>query len=169
MLIIVNLHQKKGKEDSKSKFFYFKKEYRIQQCKNEICEEFGIIGEDQKNFTLYKQDAFGEPSDPIRRENAGFEKNNVQDGDLLYLKNSKDMSIDEKMAVSISVTTSGIPEDCLFLQFVDVSKEFKLNDLKEQILTIPYFQGKDIANECIRIREKRNNMYFGKVFKDNVQ
>ncbi len=30
MLIIVNLHQKKGKEDSKSKFFYFKKEYRIQ-------------------------------------------------------------------------------------------------------------------------------------------
>ena len=29
MLIIVNLHQKKAKEDNRAKFFYFKKEYRI--------------------------------------------------------------------------------------------------------------------------------------------
>lgn len=41
------------------------------------------------------------------------------------------MTIDEKMSLSISLTTSGVPEDCLFLQYVDVSKEFKLNDLKE--------------------------------------
>jgi hypothetical protein len=29
-----------------------------------------------------------------------------------------------------------------------------------------YFQDKDIAIECLRIREKLNNQFFGKIFRD---
>ena len=29
-----------------------------------------------------------------------------------------------------------------------------------------YFQEKDIAIECLRVREKLNNQYFGKIYRD---
>lgn len=67
----------------------------------------------------------------------------------------------------MSVTCSGIPDDCIYIGTVDVNKEFHLNDLKESVLSMEYFQGRDVVNECIRIREKLSNMFFGKIYKDN--
>ena len=88
---------------------------------------------------MYRLDNFGEPAFPIRKEKATFAKNNVSSGDLLILKNNKDATVDEKMTLGISVTCSGFPDDCIYIGDIVVNKEFKLNELKENIITMKYF------------------------------
>lgn len=70
-----------GAEENKighqSMLFYFKDEYNVGQCKNEICEAFELYGDDFSNFLLYRLDNFGEPAFPIRKEKNTFSKNNV--------------------------------------------------------------------------------------------
>ena len=39
-------------------------------------------------------------------------------------------------------------------------------DLIDHVLTLPFFKDKQTVTECIRIREKLNTMFFGKIFKD---
>lgn len=78
------------------KHFYFDHEWTVQQCKNEICEAFGISGDEKvKNFYLYRLDGFGDPAFPLRKEKAGFGKNNVSTGDTLILKDNRDITTDE--------------------------------------------------------------------------
>lgn len=97
------------------KHFYFSNEFTVLQCKTEICEEFGISEEEAKNFYLYRLDAFGDPAFPLRKEKAGFAKNNVQTGDTLILKDTKTLSIDDTLNLGVSVTTTGLHDDCIFL------------------------------------------------------
>jgi hypothetical protein len=120
--------------------FYFSNEHTVIQCKNEICEAFELYGEDYINqYTLYRLDNFGEPAFPIRKEKANFSKNNISSGDLLILKNNKDIGVDDMISLGVSVTCSGTPDDCMFIGNIDVNKEFKLNELKEQIISMKYF------------------------------
>ena len=87
---------------------------------------------------------------------------------MLTLKNNKTVTVDEKMTLGINFTASGLPDDCTFLGNIDVSREFKLDDLKETILAMSFFSGREIALECVRLREKLASMYFGKIFRDQA-
>lgn len=59
-----------------------------------------------------------------------------------------------------------MPNDSLFIGNIDASREFKLTDLKEQILTMPHFTGQNILSECLRLRVKNNNGFFGRIYRD---
>ena len=63
----------------------------------------------------------------MRKEKAGFEKNNVQSGDLLILKSNEDILNSELLTLSVNVTTSGTAENCIYIGEVEVSKEQKLS------------------------------------------
>lgn len=69
------------------------------------------------------------------------------------------------MSVNVNVTTTGFPDDCLFIGELTVSKEMKLEELKQAVLSMQHFQGNEIAVECIRIRDKLNDMFFGKIYR----
>ena len=102
-------------------------------------------------------DAFGDPAFPLRKEKAGFSKNNVVTGDTLILKDTKSMTIDDTLNLGVSMTTSGLHDDCIFLGDIKANKDCKLTDLKEIVLTMGYFKESQPATECVRLREKLNN------------
>jgi hypothetical protein len=76
---------------------------------------------------LFRIDNFGEPMFPVRKEKAGFEKNNVQSGDFLILKSNEDILNNEVLTIGVNVTTSGTADNCIYIGEVDVSKEQKLS------------------------------------------
>lgn len=123
--------------------FDFKADFTVEQCKSEICEGFGIVKpEEQKTYTLYRVNNFNDPQFPIRKEKKNFESNMVSSGDLIILKSNMDVTAEEKINLSVSVTVTGLPDDCNYLGQIDISKEFKFVDLVDCILTLPYFQDK---------------------------
>lgn len=66
-------------------------------------------------------------------------KNNISSGDTLCLKNNQDLTLDEKLTFGIHLTTNGLPDDCMFVGNIYTSKETKLLELKEQILSMKFF------------------------------
>lgn len=92
----------------------------------------------------------------------------MSSGDTLALKNKKDAGVEDMLTLGISITYTGLPEDCTFLGEIKANKEMTLEDLKLQILTLPEFEGRSTTNtisECIRLREKMNNQFFGKIYR----
>jgi hypothetical protein len=68
----------------------------------------------------------------------------------------------------INLTYTGLPDDCNFIGEIKVSKEYSLDDLKQQVMTMPVFEGRENSttlNECVRIRDKLNNTFFGKIYR----
>ena len=132
----VQLH----KSEFEPKVFYFSVDHTVEQCKNEICEEFEIIEAGASaGYTLYRVDNFNDPAYPIRKEKQSWSKNNVCSGDLIILKSNKSVTVEEKMTLGINYTASGLPDDCTFLGNIDVSREFKLDELKYAVLAMPFF------------------------------
>ena len=103
----------------------------------------------------------GNPSFRIRKEKVGFEENNVKNGDLLTLKNNKNFIVDEMIVLKVYVTLTGLPDDCEIVGDINVSKEYLLNDLKEELMMMKYFCERKVVVEQIRIRERLQNMFFG--------
>lgn len=153
-------------KEKKSQDFIFDSSDGVQKCKLEICNAFGL---EPTKFTLFRYDAFGAPGFAIRKEKAGWIKNNVSSGDVLALCSSDGLSADNKFHLSIHVTNTGYSDDCKFLGEIDVSKTLKLDDLREQIATMNHFQeqGRTVANECMRLRDLNPaNRYFGRIHRD---
>lgn len=112
-------------------------------------------------------DAFGDPAFPLRKEKAGFSKNNVVTGDTLILKDTKSLTVDDTLNLGVSMTTSGLHDDCIFLGDIKANKDCKLSDLKDMITTMDYFKERQPPTECVRLREKLNNQFFGKIYRDD--
>jgi len=132
-------------KENKSQDFIFNSEYSVQKCKSEICDALGL---EPTKFTLFRYDAFGAPGFAIRKEKAGWFKNNVSSGDVLALCSNdgrvvKLLSADNKFHLSIHVTNTGYSDDSKFLGEIDVSKTLKLDDLREQIATMNHFQERE--------------------------
>ena len=157
------------KEDTK--VFYFDSSHSVEQCKYQICDEFGLFkgtNEDEikKQYLLYRLDNFDDPTHPLRKEKATFEKNVVRFGEKLILKNSKDgAGPGDILKIGISITSSGLPEDSTFIGTLDASADQKLEDVRDMILSMDRFQKKNLDESCLRIREKQNNMFFGRIFR----
>mgnify|MGYP000923657717 CR=1 FL=1 len=66
---------------------------------------------DPEKMTLYRVDAFEEPTYAVRRIGSTFNNNNVSNGDLLILKSSKDLDASEKFKLSLHLTLTGLSED----------------------------------------------------------
>jgi hypothetical protein len=159
-------HQDNVTKEKMSQDFIFNSEYIVQKCKSEICDAFGL---EPAKFTLFRYDAFGAPGFAIRKEKAGWIKNNVSSGDVLALCSNDGLSADNKFHLSIHATNTGFSDDCKFLGEIDVSKTLKLDDLREQIATMNHFQerGRTVANECMRLRDLNPaNRYFGRIHRD---
>lgn len=64
--ISINVVVHRKEEDKRQ--FYFSADFTVQQVKDLVCQDF--FGEGQVNpnkFTLFRVDAFDEPSFPLRR------------------------------------------------------------------------------------------------------
>lgn len=114
--------------EDKERHFNFNSEFNVGKCKTEICDAFDV---NPNKYTLFRLDGFGEPAFQVRKEKATWSKNNVNSGDVLYLKSNSTITIDDKLSLSIHNTTFGLPDDCTFLQQIDVSKNLKLDEFKE--------------------------------------
>ena len=58
----------------------------------------------------------------------------------MLIDNSKTPGgLDDKLTLMINITTSGLPDDCMFISNLDVSKDLKIPDIKDMIITLPYF------------------------------
>lgn len=99
-------------------------------------------------------------------------KSNVTTGDLLILKSEKDLAPDEKLRLSIHMTSTGLSEDSKFLEDIDVFREFTLNDLKQILMDLPTLT-KLVGNDGVkseahmRIREKTFSGFFGRILREN--
>lgn len=114
--------------------------------------------------TLYRCDAFELPTTALRRLKVTLVSCHVSSGDLLILKSDKTLLNDEKLKLSLHVTTTGLSEDSNYLRDIDVSREISLNELKEIVSdSIDCTEGVD----HIRLREKNNNMFFGRILRDS--
>lgn len=92
------------KENEKHQYF-FGADISVQQAKEIICYDFFGEGQVQPTkYTLFRVDAFEEPTYPLRRLKATLKKSNVSTGDLLILKSEKDLSPDEKLKLSLHFT-----------------------------------------------------------------
>ena len=110
-----------------------------------------------------------EPAFALRRVNISFGQNNVRSGELLILKNSKELSAHEKFKMSIHLTGTGLSDDSQFLEDIDVPREITLAELKDYILEIPSLTelARNLESyQYIRVREKQSNGFFGRIFRE---
>jgi hypothetical protein len=71
----------------------------------------------------------------------------------------------EKLKIALHCTSTGLSEDSQYMKDIEVSKEITLSELKEIIIDCLDLQLQD--PDCLRLREKNNNMFFGKIFREN--
>lgn len=149
--------------------FYFNADITVKEAKVEICKRMDSKLDPDK-VTLYRVDAFEEPTYAVRRVGATFNRNNVSNGEFLILKSEKDLDPSEKFKLSVHMTASGLSEDSQYLQDIDVPREITLGELKDQLLDMPslaeYARTVESHN-FIRIREKTFNGFFGRIFREN--
>ena len=150
-----------GKEEDVRQF-YFNVEASVQECKDAMCSVFGI----EQCFTLYRVDAFLEPTYALRRLKIPLVKLKVSSGDLLVLKSDKQLLPDEKLKLSLHMTTSGMSNDSQYMQDIEISKEFTLNELKEILMDLRPEIASTPSVDHIRLREKSGNMFFGKILRE---
>lgn len=124
------------KKEDNLKSFYFNADTTVKEARAQICREFDSALEPEKQ-TLYRVDAFEEPSYPLRRLNVTFGKNNVSSGELLILKSDKDLQPHEKFKMSVHFTTTGLSDDSQYLEDIEVPREITLAELKEILLDLP--------------------------------
>ena len=140
----------------------------MKDAKREICLAFDPELDADKQI-LYRVDAFEEPAFALRRVNISFGQNNVRSGELLILKNSKELSAHEKFKMSIHLTATGLSDDSQFLEDIDVPREITLAELKDYILEIPSLAelARNLESyQFIRVREKQSNGFFGRIFRE---
>ena len=94
---------------------YFKDTGTIESCMGEIFEAFEIPKTEQASFTLHRVDDFGVARFPIRKVKKSFEANQVQSGDLIILKSNLEVADVDKLNLHISITKTGLPDDCTHL------------------------------------------------------
>jgi len=94
-----------------------------------MCKSFDLT----EPHTLYRCDAFELPTLALRRLKIPLASCNVSSGDLLILKSDKLLLEDEKLKLSLHVTTSGLSEDSVYLKDIEISRDLTLNELKEII------------------------------------
>ena len=145
----------------------------MQNVKELLIADFFPEGSvDSAKYTLFKVDAFDEPTNPLRRLKQPLKKSNVTTGELLILKSEKDISSAEKLKLSLHFTSSGLSEDSKYLEDIDICKDFTLNDLKQIIMDLPSLAkmvGADgVKTEAhLRIREKTFSGFFGRIFRES--
>ncbi len=93
------------------------------------------------------------------------------------MKSDSEVSAEDKLQLHIHMTMTGMPEDSQYIDKLEINREYMLSDLKDIVLSMPQFDfAKNYVRnnlklsfqpqEQIRVREKQNNMFFGRIFRD---
>ena len=144
--------------DQDKRQFYFNATATLEECKEELCSAFEL----KESHTLYKVDAFEIPTQALRRVKQTLVKCQISSGDLLALKSDQQLLQEEKLKLSLHLTKTGLSEDSTYLQDVEVSRDYTLNELKEILcdsLEAP-------SVDHLRLREKSSNGFFGRIFRE---
>lgn len=78
------------------------------------------------------------------------------------MKSDKQLLQEEKLKLSLHQTKTGLSEDSTYLQDIEVSRDFTLNELKEILCDQLEAQSVD----HLRLREKSSNGFFGRIFRE---
>lgn len=74
---------------------------------------------------------------------------------------------EEKVLLYVHLTQTGHPEDSVFLDKIEVTKDFTVREVKETILEMTQMtHAKDMTVERVRLRTKQQNMYFGEIYRN---
>ena len=71
------------------------------------------------------------------------------------------------LKVNLYITKTGIPEDFEYMGIVQAREEQTLQELKNTILEMPQFAEKKVDPDCLRIREMRKDLSFGRIYRGN--
>jgi hypothetical protein len=103
------------KKDDDCKHFFLPSDVTVGEARATICKEFGEEYKEEGKFTLYRVDAFEEPTYALRRATVELKTCSVSTGDLLVLKSNQELLPEEKLKLSVHCTQSGLSEDSTFL------------------------------------------------------
>jgi len=137
----------------------------IQELKNKICKELGL---DPKVHRLYKTDWLGEPVEVLNKEDPYLREAAIKNGEVLVLRDKDTPLPKEVIKVNVYVTETGFPDDSNYIGVLQAREGQNLLELKNMILIMPYFSTKPISEDCLRLREVKKDLFFGKVYRGNA-
>lgn len=104
--IVLRVHLHKKDEDIRS--VYVAANSTVMEVRHAMAEEFKV---DEGIYTLFKVDAFNEPTYPIRRLKQEIIKCGVASGDLIVMKNDMELSAEERLVVHVHISLTGQASD----------------------------------------------------------
>lgn len=129
-----------------------------------ICERYKI---DINEHKIYRTDWNKQPTAAIKNYTQMISKSNIGDGDFLLIKSIDTVISSEMIKLFIHFTKTGYPSDCEFLEEISVAEEMTLIKLKELIFEMPKIFCENLSPYCLRIRERTDAFWFGKIFREN--
>jgi hypothetical protein len=117
-------------------------------------------------YALYLTDSFGEPDHWLKSDEKelGKEKK-FSPNQKLILKPKELLAPSEIFKLQIFLTTTGSPDDFLFLQDIVVSRDLNLNEFKAQLCELPTIQRKDLTYAHLRVRIMQGGGTWGAVLR----
>ena len=95
-----------------------------------VAQSFNV---DPNEYSLFKTNWLEEPIQRLKNDKNTMRKEHVRSGDILVLKNKKEVIVDEKLIVHIHYSKSGLPSDQQYSGMLSLTEDITLNQLKEQI------------------------------------
>ena len=149
-------------EDPKEIFVSPKDKFSM--IKPKIEEALGI---DMKNYKIYRTDWLREPISVLKNEEQTLQKAVLKDADLLLIKPLDEVLATEMVKLNLFISRTGTPGDCKPLADISVNEETTLAELKQQVFNLPEVYQADKTPSQIRIRERTNTYWFGKVYRED--
>jgi len=136
----------------------------LQDLKKRACELLGLEANDHK---LYQTDWLEEPVQVFAKEDRNLREAGIKQGELLVLRDKDSPIAKEVLKLNFYVTKTGISDDWEYIGIIQAKEEQTLQELKNAIFEMPQFSERKIDSECLRIREMRKDLSFGKIYRGN--
>jgi len=136
----------------------------LQDLKKRACELLGLEANDHK---LYQTDWLEEPVQVFAKEDRNLREAGIKQGELLVLRDKDSPIAKEVLKLNFYVTKTGISDDWEHIGIIQAKEEQTLQELKSMILEMPQFVERKIDLECLRVREMRKDLSFGKIYRGN--
>jgi len=134
----------------------------LAELKKKACIELSLEVNDHK---LYQTDWLEEPVQLFNKEDRLLREAGIKQGELIVLRDKDNPIPKEVLKIDIHVTKTGFHDDSEYLGILQAREEQTFLDLKNMIAQMPYFTDKNIDVNCLRVRERRKDTFFGKIYR----